>query len=70
MELRRDFNILIKSAREKMGLSQEELGRKINEKPSLIKHLETGTLKPNDVLTRKVERFLKIQLLVPDEAEE
>ncbi|MEE9585275.1 MAG: multiprotein bridging factor aMBF1 [Nitrososphaerales archaeon] len=70
MELRRDFNILIKSAREKMGLSQEELGRKINEKPSLIKHLETGTLKPNDVLTRKVERFLKIQLLVPEEAEE
>ena len=70
MELRSDFNLLIKSAREKMGLSQEELGRKINEKLSLIKHLESGTLKPNDVLTRKVERFLKIQLLVPEEAEE
>ncbi len=69
LELRRDFNKLIKLARERMGLSQVDLGRKINEKLSVIKHLESGSLKPNDVLTRKIEHFLKIRILVPEEAE-
>lgn len=70
MELRTDFNKVIKNAREKKGLSQEELGQKISEKISVIKHLESGTLKPNDILSRKIERFLTIQLLIPEEAEE
>ena len=70
MELRRDFNKVIKTAREKKGLSQEELGQKISEKISVIRHLESGTLKPNDVLSRKIERFLAIQLLIPEEVEE
>ena len=70
VELRIDFNKAIKSAREKKGISQEEMGQRINEKNSVIRHLETGKLKPNDILSRKLERFLKIQLLVPEEAEE
>ena len=70
VELRRDFNKAIKSAREKNGIHQEEMGKRINEKISVIRHLETGTLKPNDILSRKIERFLKIQLLIPKEAEE
>lgn len=70
MELRRDFNKIIKTAREKKGLSQEELGQKISEKISVIKHLESGTLKPNDILSKKIERFLTIQLLIPEEVEE
>ncbi len=70
VELRIDFNKAIKSAREKKGISQEEMGQRINEKISVIRHLETGKLKPNDILSRKLERFLKIQLLIPEEAEE
>lgn len=70
VELRMDFNKAIKTAREKNGISQEEMGKRINEKISVIKHLETGKLKPNDILSRKLERFLKIQLLVPEEVEE
>jgi putative transcription factor len=70
VELRTDFAKVIKSARELQGLSQEELGRKINEKPSVIGHLETGSLKPDDALARKLEHYLKIQLFVPvDEIE-
>jgi len=68
--LRSDFNSAIRTAREKMKISQEELGRKINEKLSVIKHLETGRLKPNNILARKIEHFLKIRLLVPEEIEE
>ena len=70
VELRIDFNKIIKSAREKKGISQDEMGKRINEKISVIRHLETGTLKPNDMLSRKLERFLKIQLLLPEEGEE
>lgn len=67
MELRRDFHVAIKKGREKMGLSQEDLGRKLNEKPSVIRHLETGKLKPDNILTRKIEHFFKIQLLIPED---
>ncbi len=69
MELRRDYSKIIKEAREMRGLSQEDLGRKINEKPSMISHLETGSMKPDDILARKLEHFLKIGLLVPVEDE-
>ena len=68
-ELRDNFHTIIKQGREKLRLSQEELGQKINEKPSVIAQLEVGKLKPNDRLTRKVENFLKIKLLVPYEGD-
>jgi putative transcription factor len=70
MELRTDFAKVIKNAREMLDLSQEEVGRKINEKPSVISHLETGAMKPDDALARKLEHFLKIQLFVPLEDSE
>jgi putative transcription factor len=40
---------------------------KINEKTSVISHLETGSMKPDDALARKLEHFLKIQLFIPTE---
>ena len=70
VELRNDYFKEIKQAREKTGLSQEEFGAKINEKLSVIKHIETGKSPPNDALARKIEHFLKIRLLLPAEAEQ
>lgn len=69
LELKRDFRLVMRQAREKMGLSQEELGRKINEKPSVIRLLESGKLKPDDVLATKIAHFLKIETLVPRESD-
>ena len=69
LELRRDFNIVVRQARERMGLSQEELGRKINEKPSVIRLVESGRLKPDNMLAKKLEHFLKVDMLVPADAE-
>ncbi len=69
VELRSDYNHVIKNARELLGLSQEDLGRKINEKPSMISHLEIGSMKPDDQLARKLEHFLKVELFVPVEEE-
>ena len=67
--LREDYSSAIKGARESLGITQEELGKKINEKPSMIGHLEVGSMKPDDLLAKKLEHFLKIQLLVPIEEE-
>jgi putative transcription factor len=64
VELTMEYAKIIKEAREMHGLSQEELGMKINEKPSVIHHLENGSMKPSDVLARKLEHFLKIQLFI------
>jgi uncharacterized protein (TIGR00270 family) len=60
-----DYNVKIRQAREKMGLSQEDLGRMLNEKPSVIRMVESKKLKPDAVLTRKLTHHLKVTLLVP-----
>ena len=59
-----DYNLKIRQAREKMGLSQEDLGMHTNEKLSVIRLLESKKLQPDMVLTRKLMHFLKINLLV------
>jgi putative transcription factor len=60
-----DYSLLVREAREKMGLSQEALGRSINEKPSVIRLVETRRLKPDMILAQKLMHALKINLLVP-----
>lgn len=64
-ELDVDYHTMVRHAREKMGISQEELGRMINEKPSVIRLIEVGRLKPDAVVTRKLMHYLKLNLLVP-----
>lgn len=59
-----DYNVMIRQAREKLGLSQEQLGGLLNEKPSVIKMVESKKLKPDMTLTRKLNHELKINLLV------
>lgn len=60
-----NYNLLVKNARERMGLSHEELGAKLGEKASVIRKIEQGKLKPDNILAKKLEHFLKIKLLVP-----
>jgi putative transcription factor len=64
-ELVEKFDQKIRQAREKLGLSHEELGKKINEKVSLLKKIETGKMTPNNKLAAKLEYALRIKLLVP-----
>ena len=63
-ELDPDYNVKIRQAREKLGLSQEALGKMLNEKLSVIRMLESKKLKPDSVLTRKLMHHLKINILV------
>ena len=64
-ELTADYPNKIKVAREKLALTHEELGKKINEKASVLRNLEVGKMEPNNQLASKLEHMLKIKLLVP-----
>ncbi len=63
-ELTDDYANKIRAAREKMLLSHEELGLKINEKASVLRHIELGKMAPDNMLASKLEHMLRIQLLV------
>ena len=60
-----DYDVRVRQAREKLGLTHEELGKKINEKVSVLKKIETRKIKPDDKLAAKLEHALRIKLLVP-----
>jgi putative transcription factor len=51
------------SARERLGLKQEDFAKRIQEKESVVHNIESGRFKPPLELARKLERFLKIQLV-------
>ena len=63
-ELDAEYHLKVRQAREKMGISQDELGRLLNEKPSVIRLIESKKLKPDTVLTRKLMHHMKLNLLV------
>jgi len=65
LELAEDFDVKIMQARRKSGLTHEDLGRKINEKVSVLKKIETKKMTPDYMLATRLEHALKIKLLVP-----
>ncbi|WP_406535876.1 multiprotein bridging factor aMBF1 [Methanobrevibacter sp.] len=62
-ELVEDFAIEIRKARESKNWSREDLGKKINERVSVITRIETGKMTPDTKLTKKLEKALNIKLL-------
>ena len=69
LELVEDFGELVRRARIKLGLTQQDLAAQLNEKLTVIKKIEAGQFRPSIQLARKLEKFLKIQLLAPVEEE-
>ena len=65
MELVENFHVKIRQAREKLGFSHEDLGKRLNEKVSLLRKIETGKMTPNNSLAMRLEHALKIKLIVP-----
>ena len=57
-----DFSEVIRNSRMANGLTHEQLGLLIKERVSLLRKIESGTLKPDEGLTRKLERFFRINL--------
>ena len=62
-ELIEDYNDAIRKARESKNWSREDLGKKINERVSVITRIETGKMTPDIKLTKKLEKALNIKLL-------
>lgn len=63
-ELVENYHAKIRRAREEFGLSHEDLGKRINEKVSLLRKIETGKMTPDNRLASLLERTLKIKLIV------
>lgn len=58
----KNFSEVIRISRMSKGLTHEQLGLLIKERASLLRKIESGSLKPDDELTKKLERFFRINL--------
>ena len=63
MEVVKGFGPMIRRAREGLNLTHEELGKRIGEKVSVLKKVESGKMIPDYKLARKLEHALRIKLL-------
>ena len=61
--IKEGYGLVIRNSREKLGLTQEELAKKLNEKTSVVHKLENELIEPSLELARKLEKFLKIILI-------
>ncbi len=61
--VRPDFGGPIKQARERMGLKQEELAKRLRIKESQLTKYETGSKKPDLETARLLEKALQIRLV-------
>ncbi len=62
-----DYALLIRSARELKGMTQEDFAKLLSEKESILAKWEAGTLKPSIETARKLEKKLGIRLIELDE---
>ena len=62
LELAPDWGHRVRRAREHLTWTPEELGKKLNEKKSVVLKIESGSFRPSDALVRKIEHLLKIRL--------
>ncbi len=60
-----NYSDLVRRGRIKLGLSQEDVAKRVREKLSVIQKIETGKVAPETRLCRELEHELKIKLLVP-----
>ena len=58
-----NWSKVIQEAREKKGLTREELGFRIGERTVTISKLENGDLRPADKMIEKLEKELGIKLM-------
>jgi putative transcription factor len=59
-----DLGNVVRKAREARFLTREQLAEMVGEKVSTIRRIENDELKPSFELARKLEKVLKVKLLV------
>lgn len=65
LELVPNLGQMVRQARRDMGMSHDDLGRKIRERVSVLRKIESDKMVPDLVLAEKLEHALKIKLRVP-----
>ncbi|MCW4015698.1 MAG: multiprotein bridging factor aMBF1 [Candidatus Bathyarchaeota archaeon] len=65
LELVENLGQLVRQARESLGMSHDDLGKKTRERVSVLRKIESGKMVPDLVLAEKLEHTLKIKLRVP-----
>ena len=68
LEIVEDYDKLIRKVRQKLNLNQDQFANKLNEKPSLIRRIESGKAKPTIKLARKIEKVYEISLIKTNES--
>ncbi|MHA1670919.1 MAG: multiprotein bridging factor aMBF1 [Promethearchaeota archaeon] len=67
LEIIEDYTIKIRKIRQSLGLNQDQFAQKLNEKPSLLRRIETGKAKPSIKLAKKIEKVYGIKLITTSE---
>lgn len=62
LDLAPDWSRRIRAAREKLGWTPEDLGKKLNEKKSVVLKMESGQFRPPDSMIPRIEHLLKVRL--------
>jgi putative transcription factor len=63
VEIVNDYAIRIRNARNSHGFNQDQFAQKLNEKPSLLRRIEAGKVKPTIKLAKKIEKVYNIKLI-------
>jgi len=58
-----DYGKIIKKRREEMGLSQEQLAAKLQEKKNIVAKIEREEIKPDRQIARKIEKIMGIKVM-------
>ncbi len=64
-ELLEEYPRIVKQAREKLGISQQDLAFKAKEKLTVIQKIELGKMLPTMRLSMELEHVLRVKLLAP-----
>ena len=64
-----NYAALIRTAREKAGMTQKDFAKLLNEKESVLQKVENGAFTPPISMARKLEKLLKIKLVEIEEEE-
>lgn len=68
LKIAANYSQLIRLARDKRNLNQEDFAKLINERESLVAKWESGLMKPNIDAARRLEKLLRIQLVEEEDS--
>lgn len=63
LEIVLDYAKRIRNVRDNLNLNQDQFAQKLNEKPSLLKRIESGKVEPTLKLVKKILKVYNIQLI-------